>query len=150
MRTPHAKWILYTLTNISLVAIPYALWMSLSRGLDQQVAANPNGDTSADSIGLPFLGATLLVVLVLPVVNLGLGRILRTYAPGVPLWQGVKGPSYRSWENVLYIAGILAILFAAADAARAEDWEFLLPLGIWAYLLAVVAATRASPARASS
>lgn len=136
MKTPKNSLGLWLLANASLLSFPVLVYL-----WHRRVSAGPVPEVSApDSFGLPLGGLTLLVLLALPVLNIALRFLLRSYRGASELFPTPIGRPKLILMDVATAVLFTVCLTIAARIAFEGDFELLPILLIWAYLLIAVRA----------
>ena len=131
IHTPRRPWVLWFVSNLSLLAaVPvYAMW--LRRVLAQSELPPAAGD-GGDVPTVAVFGIAVIIVCAIPIVNIGLYFLLREYPGSTQLLPPLKP---RTAIEILYLLGLGILVFGAVDTLWAGDWEITLVFGVWFILL---------------
>ena len=131
IHTPRKPWVLWVVSNLSLIAaVPlYALWL---RRVLAQPALPPAARDGGDVPTVAIFGVALIIACAIPLVNIGLYFLLRRYPGSTPLLPPLEP---RMVVELIYLLGVGLLALGVINTLWAGDLEITLVLGVWFVLL---------------
>jgi len=125
MRTPAHRWALWLAANVLWFSAIPAHWFYLTREL--KVGSFP---VDADSIGIPFFGAAVLITALAPVLNLAWWWLSRRYPGSISL----SVSNINSWAGLLLLCLAALLAFGALWELVSGAFELAFVVLCWSYL----------------
>jgi len=125
MRTPAHRWALWSIANVLWFSAIPAHWFYLTRELE--AGSFP---VDADSIGIPFFGAAILVTALAPVLNLAWWWLSQRYPGSISLSVSNKS----SWAGRLLLCLAVLLAFGALGELVAGAFELAFIVLCWSYV----------------